>query len=227
MKAHRDIVSLSVEIPRKHALRLLGAGKGKERPFRESVEEIFESEYEIASRLVEPKAAMRLSHAGLPGSGTIEPKMPLVAAVCTIGSALEERVSRLFDKGETVRAVVLDAIGSAAAEEAADRCNLLICEMATPTDFSPDRRSSPGYGGWSVEEQKAIFGFVRPDEINVTLTESCMMIPRKSVSFVVPLEGGKPGGGRGSRCSRCGIDDCPYRDVDDENADWCDLEEKK
>jgi hypothetical protein len=221
MEHERSIETFSIETPRGHAYRLLGIRSKGRRP-RESVVQMFEEEYELASRMIEGRAVMRISHGGLPGSSHLDPAMPLVVAVCTIGPALEHRVSELADSGDAARALILDAIGSAAAEEAADQSNRLICEMAAPTDFSPDRRRSPGYGKWDIREQKAIFSYLNPEDIGVTLSPSCMMTPRKSISYVVPLEGGKPGAGAGRRCSRCGLEDCPYRATGEESdeMDW-------
>jgi hypothetical protein len=224
----RRVESFSIRIPRDQALRLMGV-RGKRRAPRESLMEVFEEEYATAAEMVRPRAVLRFAPAGLPGSSWIAPDMPLVAVVCTIGDVLEKRVSRLAEQGSAARALVLDSIGSAGAEEVADRSNRLICEMAASTDHVPDCRRSPGYGSWDVREQAAMFRFVQPDEIGVTLTESCMMVPRKSISYVVPLRGGEPGRLPGNRCSRCGAEGCPYREGDgdhevDESASSGDFE---
>jgi hypothetical protein len=220
MNEQRSIERFQITIPRGHALRLLGIRKQGRRP-RDSVKEIFEEEYAAAMDLIDASAVMCLSHTGLPGSSFIDSTMPLVVVVCTIGPALEERVTRFTDEGEAARALILDAIGSAAAEEVADQSNRMICQMAMPTDFCPDSRRSPGYGKWDIREQEAIFRFLEPSEIGVTLNESCMMVPRKSISYIVPLEGGTPGDGPGERCHLCGVEDCPYRALgDEEDFDW-------
>jgi hypothetical protein len=44
---------------------------------------------------------------------------------------------------------------------------------------------SPGYCGWHVSGQRALFRVLRPEEIGVTLNESCLMQPLKSVSGVM------------------------------------------
>jgi len=217
MKDRRTIETFPVQIPRGQAFRLLGIRKKGRRP-RQSVLDMFDEEYELAMKLAEPRAVMALSHAGLPGSTYIDPKMPLVVVVCTVGKAMEERVTELAGSGDAARALIMDAIASAAAEEVADQSNHLICEMTAPTDFSPDSRRSPGYGKWDIREQEAIFAFLKPEESGVILTESMMMMPRKSISYVVPLEGGKPGQGPGRRCARCSVEDCTYRAFGDEDS---------
>jgi hypothetical protein len=44
---------------------------------------------------------------------------------------------------------------------------------------------SPGYCGWHVSGQLALFDCLGPDEVGVELSESCLMRPLKSVSGVL------------------------------------------
>jgi len=71
-------------------------------------------------------------------------------------------------------------------------------------------RISPGYGDLALQEQRVVFALLPGDRIGVTLTEKCMMWPRKSVSFAVGIGEGftieKVG-----RCRHCGMINCPYR----------------
>jgi hypothetical protein len=48
-------------------------------------------------------------------------------------------------------------------------------------------RAQPGQEGWSIWQQRVIFERLPTDEIGVRLTDSCLMIPRKSVSFVIGM----------------------------------------
>lgn len=208
---NRRIETFVVEAPRREVLRLLGMPAGGRSPRPSTVALIDEALVE-ARGLVEGRAVMRFSHAGLPGSAHVPAEAPLVAVVCTIGATLERRVAGLAAGGESARAAVLDAVGSAAAEAVAEASNRLVCQLAAPTDLRPRSRRSPGYGQWAVEEQRPLFAFLAPEEIGVTLTVGCMMVPRKSVSYVVRLDGPEAGAS-GDRCSLCADGDCPYRDI--------------
>ena len=70
-------------------------------------------------------------------------------------------------------------------------------------------RFSPGYGDWQLSEQKMFFQLLNCQSIGLTLTESCMMVPVKSVTAIVGLSDveGRPW----SRCEICGLDNCVYR----------------
>jgi hypothetical protein len=44
---------------------------------------------------------------------------------------------------------------------------------------------SPGYCGWTVRGQKNLFERLGPEQMGVTLNDSCLMTPIKSVSGVL------------------------------------------
>ncbi len=46
-------------------------------------------------------------------------------------------------------------------------------------------RYSPGYCGWDITGQRKLFRALRPEEVGVTLRESCLMEPLKSISGVL------------------------------------------
>jgi len=103
--------------------------------------------------------------------------------LCTIGPKLEEEIKKLMKINEMTRALILDALGSEAAEEVAIQSDRKLAEKAREMNLWPSKRYSPGYGKWDVKEQRFIFKLLPAADIGVQLTESCMMIPRKSISF--------------------------------------------
>jgi cobalamin-dependent methionine synthase I len=82
-----------------------------------------------------------------------------------------------------MKGLILDAIGSEATEQVARQTDRLLCKKAREMNLWPSKRFSPGYRSWNIEEQRYLFQVLPGEEIGVTLNESCMMIPRKSVSF--------------------------------------------
>jgi hypothetical protein len=108
-------------------------------------------------------------------------------AVCTIGPALEAQVSELFIAGNSLRALALDGAGVAALGEISRMIYERICDDATARGLRAGMRVSPGQEGWPIEQQRVLFDLVPAQEIGVRLTESCLMLPCKSVSFVTGL----------------------------------------
>ena len=72
------------------------------------------------------------------------------------------------------------------------------------------RRVSPGYGRWNVARQADLLAYLPIEEVGVRLTDSSMMIPRKSVSFAVMLVDPQDKTPR-IRCAACDLTDCRYR----------------
>jgi hypothetical protein len=107
-------------------------------------------------------------------------------AVCTIGPALEERTKQLF-ADDPVRAMALDGAGVAALRQVSDAIIGNVRESAVKHGWGSGMRAQPGQEGWSIWQQRVIFEHLPVDEIGVSLTESCLMIPRKSVSFVIGM----------------------------------------
>ena len=111
----------------------------------------------------------------------------LAVAVCTIGSALEERSSALFAAGHLLQGLAMDGAGTAAVRLLAGAVGVRICDEATARSLSVGMSASPGQEGWPITQQRALFGLLPTEKIGVRLTDSCLMLPRKSVSFVVGL----------------------------------------
>lgn len=105
---------------------------------------------------------------------------------CTAGSGMDRLINR-EKVVSPVRSLLMSAIGSQQVEGACDRlCKLLEAEY-------PDRelisRYSPGYGDLPLELQREIFTALDCERtIGVTLTESLLMQPSKSVTAVIGMK---------------------------------------
>ena len=107
-------------------------------------------------------------------------------AVHTIGPALEQRVDELF-RAEPVRAMALDGAGIAGLGEISKRVVARIRAEASARGLGSGMRACPGQEGWSIWQQRVLFGLLPAEQIGVRLSDSCLMLPRKSGSFVVGL----------------------------------------
>ncbi len=132
-------------------------------------------------------------------------------AICTISSALEERVAELFSLKQFAEAVMLDSVGSVAAEGLADLVNYSICQTADKLNMMVGARFSPGYGKWNLSDQKVLFNLCDAGRIGVNLNNQYMMIPRKSVSFCVGIGRELASRAGMNRCRRCHMKQCQYR----------------
>jgi hypothetical protein len=136
----------------------------------------------------------------------------VAAAVCTIGDALERRVSALWEARELPLAAMLDSVGSGAVESLAEYVNDLLCQQGLPA-LRVTNRISPGYGDWDVAEQRRLFRLCPGDAAGVTLNEACVMTPGKSISLLVGAGAAARVDHYFSQCARCWMPGCAYRRV--------------
>ena len=141
------------------------------------------------------------------------PVEELVAGVCTIGGALEERVSALWDARELPLAMMLDSVGSGAVESLAEYVNDLLCQEGIARATRVTNRVSPGYGGWDVAEQRLLWQLCPGDAIGVALNEACFMTPTKTITILVGAGAAARVDDYFSQCARCWMRDCAYRRV--------------
>ncbi|HAJ33946.1 MAG TPA: hypothetical protein DCK79_11455 [Candidatus Atribacteria bacterium] len=136
----------------------------------------------------------------------------LVLGVVTIGSSLENKVSEFFTQGEYPRAVALDAVGTVAVESLSRDIRNLVCQEAKKQYFKTTRYFSPGYGDWDISQQKDIFKIIPTNKIGVSLTESCMILPRKSLSWIMSIgKGVIISSKERDACKICKLKNCQYR----------------
>ncbi len=103
----------------------------------------------------------------------------------TIGWDIENEIRQLFDAQESSRAVVMDAVGSDAVEQAVSWADALLQREAQKEGFTTLRRVSPGYGLWNIEANAAIAETVGAERIGIEVLPSYELLPRKSVIAAV------------------------------------------
>jgi len=166
-----------------HILRRIGH-KNRQNKINDTLIDIIHEEKEKLNSLLHAAAVYKILDYSETNQHPIFKNADKVAlSICTIGPGVESESTRLMKKNEMLRGLVVDALGSEAAEEAAEQVDKILCKKARKMDLWPSRRFSPGYKNWDIKEQKYIFQILPVEDIGVTLTKSYMMVPRKSVSF--------------------------------------------
>jgi hypothetical protein len=114
----------------------------------------------------------------------------VAAAICTIGSALEIASTRLLGEN-TVLAMALDGLGNAAVELVGQQTCARIGERAWTDGMGTSTPLNPGAEGWSMEVGGAqIFALLDARLAGIQITSGGMMIPQKTISFVVGIGSG-------------------------------------
>lgn len=99
--------------------------------------------------------------------------------VATAGLEYDSWLKSVKAQGDILYEYVADSIGSVIAESCVDR---LAEEIRSKYKGGCSLPYSPGYCAWNVSDQKKLFSILPQDRCGVTLTESCLMHPVKSVS---------------------------------------------
>jgi len=118
-----------------------------------------------------------------PLAGIFPKAEQLVLFAVTISEQAGEEVSRLFTAGRFDIGYMLDAVASTGTDRIAERLQEH-CAGRAPAG-TVFLRYSPGYCGWDITGQRQLFQALRPEEIGITLRESCLMEPLKSISGVL------------------------------------------
>ncbi|NIO48427.1 MAG: hypothetical protein GTN73_03155 [Candidatus Aminicenantes bacterium] len=179
----KKIENFKVEFDEKRILTLIGYKK-RPKEIKEPIKSLIAEEKKKLDNLLHPASIYTIIDYAVTNKHPIFKDAEKVAiCVCTIGPELEQEIKKLMEKNEMTRALILDALGSEAAEEVAIQSDRILAEKARKMNLWPSKRFSPGYGKWDIREQRFIFRLLPAADIGVRLTESCMMVPRKSVSF--------------------------------------------
>jgi cobalamin-dependent methionine synthase I len=82
-------------------------------------------------------------------------------------------------------------------------------ELAGKQGWGISNRYSPGYCGWNVAEQQILFALLPPNPCNISLTQSSLMQPIKSISGIIGF--GPDVKSKGHTCQFCEMQNCIYR----------------
>ncbi|GBF32602.1 methionine synthase activation domain [Desulfocucumis palustris] len=130
----------------------------------------------------------------------------LILFVMTIGSALDQREEYYSKAGRTLEAFVLNAGGTAyilkSGIAAKDKINEHYQKAGLNTTFS----LGPGHSYWnSLEDIKTIFHLLNAGQMGLRLTDSNLMLPRKSIAMVLAAGRDLPDFGGKTHCDFCSL----------------------
>jgi hypothetical protein len=225
MPVIRDI---SLNLSRSEILRREGfKGYARIKPqMQDQIEELLE--YVITTGLLQPVTAYDIytikemsPHKVLLNddasiNGTLLPTtfpeaVELAVMVCTIGPVLENQVTEYSKNGETLRAMLLDGIGSAAVDILEQEACCFISKQAAERGHQASSPVNPGMPGLDVREQNNILDLAHGEKIGISLTSSGIMVPRKSTSLVIAIGSDMDTWTQEEVCARCNLKEtCPH-----------------
>jgi len=131
----------------------------------------------------------------------------VAVAACTLGSALQDRISALFATRRRSLALALDTVANELLFRLADRAFATIRREARRAGLGIGIEASPGDPGVPLDQQASVLALADAARIGMHATGAGMLSPMKSLSFLVALG---PNLRRRATQGRCNC--CPSRD---------------
>lgn len=132
-----------------------------------------------------------------------------VVFAATVGIGLDRLIAK-YARLAPAKALLLDAIGAERIESLCNVFNEEIQKKAEMERLFTKPRFSPGYGDFSLDAQQDIFRVLDcPRQIGLTLNESLLMSPSKSVTAIIGISNVPAECSSG--CGVCKKTDCEYR----------------
>ncbi len=148
-----------------------------------------------------------------PGLAPLSSRLTAVAAVaCTLGPALEARVSELCRERSMSLALALDELGNAMLMYTARCAALAVRRECRSQGLTSGDTLSPGGNGLPLAQQGAVLELAGGDRLGVWTTAQGMLSPIKSRSLVMGAGHGLAAQPLRRRCESCSSGEtCRYR----------------
>ncbi|MCP4217124.1 MAG: hypothetical protein GY765_20930 [bacterium] len=198
-------IDISIDLIRPDATGVLasqGVPRNVEPP--KQVKKLYDSAEELFLALAAPAAVMREitadEFAGIyTDSGnnaeetpleTIFPKARHIALFAfTLGPEISNEIEEQFKTNGLALGYMLDAVASYCTAKASEVAEQLFLELLQQRNQAEESTRvlhySPGYCGWHISGQSALFRNLEPERIGMSLNDSFLMIPLKSISGVM------------------------------------------
>ncbi|NBC83469.1 MAG: hypothetical protein GVY19_08815 [Bacteroidetes bacterium] len=128
---------------------------------------------------------------------------------CTAGKGIDVLSRKMMNQGDIIEGYMIDIIGTIIVEKAMDRVQQVLQEQMKDNQLKITNRYSPGYCNWDVAEQHKLFSMFPQDFCGISLTDSALMNPVKSVSGIIGI--GKDVNYNPYTCNFCDRTSCIYR----------------
>jgi hypothetical protein len=221
------IDDLPVQIDRETLLKLAGYSEKRPAPARlvAAADRMIEralalshprAVYEVHETALDEDGAVKLSGGRFTGKilAKVLAGSDLAAAYAmTLGPGLDAEASELGAKGDVLSSVLLDTAGTLVLARASIvLIGGIFNTQAAPRGYSVTPPFGPGQCHWDLAEQRVLFDLIAPSRIGIALTDTFLMIPKKSVSGILGI--GKPGEiFTDTPCRLCDRKDCPGRSM--------------
>jgi cobalamin-dependent methionine synthase I len=159
---------------------------------------------------------MELHDAALDVGGVVAERLDgahaCIVGIATIGAGVEEAARDMKESG-FLHSFALEALGAVAIDAAMEEFFRHVDSVHSESGEYVGVPFSPGETeGWNIEDQRTIYEILGEELYDVRITDSCLLIPKNSVSFLVGIYNHRVKEEGDSHCNYCSMrDKCLYK----------------
>lgn len=210
---------------RKHEIyRYLGYSKRKQVEPTEEIDALIDECIQDLQKVITPQSVYKrlklnwLDHETIEVGGmqvtskSLAKNLAGCQEVFLFGATIGIGVDRLIKRAELTKmakAAIYQATGAEMVECVCDELNEKLRQEVSQEGLFLKPRFSPGYGGTPLTLQRDFERILKMSSIGITLTDTCLMVPSKSVTAFIGITDKKTKSLSG--CAACDQQDCPSR----------------
>lgn len=123
-----------------------------------------------------------------PNANMLDRAHTVMAVAHSIGSSIDERVKELNQNSLYLEGYLLDFAGLSVLNHIGRRAQIIAEDKAARNGWGVTASLSPGsLEGWDISGQKALHELLHLDGTGIELTESCMLVPFKTVISIIGM----------------------------------------
>ena len=140
----------------------------------------------------------------------LKPSNKIIVFTCTAGKPICDYAKEAY-KTDVLKGFLIESLANVVVETAMDKIQDKIREEYRTQNLLVSNRYSPGYCSWDVAEQHKLFELLPDNFCGVSLTESALMRPIKSISGFIGV--GENIKFNHYKCNFCTQVQCLYKNI--------------
>ena len=122
---------------------------------------------------------------GGPVTQVMKEAQSVILGVCTLGITMDQKIAQFSQEGDLLAAVILDGVASYLVDQVRETFFLRLTDHLTKEGLFSSIPLCPGESEWTTADHATFFKLLTPIQIGMELKSSMLLIPMKSLSFMI------------------------------------------
>jgi hypothetical protein len=128
----------------------------------------------------------------------------IILGICTLGLDIDTQITAFTENRDILSSVLLDGIGSFLVSSVLNQFFNRITFQLSKEHLFPCFPFLPGDTDWPIQDQTVLFSLLDAPRLGLILRESLLMVPTKSLSFMIGISTQSYHLDGKTRCDYCG-----------------------